>query len=155
MNAAPLRVMAATCRVHPNAAATTTCGRCGAYVCEKCMPQGRAICLPCIERFDGTHLDAAISWVGHRVSVLKLGIGIISTLFGVSLCLTFVWFVFGGIVGGLLGAALAAVAIASGRAITALALRLLAPYWIDRAQEKFGLHHEVLVELRMLFAGRA
>ena len=84
------------------------------------------------------------------MSILKLAIGLASTLVGVSLCLSFVLFVLGGLIGSGIGASLAAITIGMGRAMSALLLRVFTPRWINQARERFGLHDEVLQELRVV-----
>ena len=142
--------MVARCSVHPDREAAATCSRCGTFACSACLPAGAALCLACTKRFEGEPLDAAIHWAVQRVSALRLAVGITSTLIGVSLALSFVFFVLGGIVGGAIAAGLAVMVIGLGRLVSALLLRVLAPHWISRAKERFGLHDEVLQELRLV-----
>ena len=138
------------CPVHPDLEAAATCARCGTFVCATCLPVGAQICAACTKRLEAEPLDAAIHWAVQRVSALRLAVGVTSTLIGVSLSLSFVFFILGGIVGGTIAAGLAVIVIALGRVVSALLLRVLAPYWITRAKERFALHDEVLQELRLV-----
>ena len=142
--------MRAACPAHPEREAGATCSRCGTFGCASCLPAGALLCVSCMKRFDGEPLEAAIRWASRRVSILKLAIGLASTLVGVSLCLSFVLFVLGGLIGSGIGASLAAITIGMGRAMSALLLRVFTPRWINQARELFGLHDEVLQELRVV-----
>ena len=111
--------MRAACPAHPEREAGATCSRCGSFGCASCLPAAALLCVSCTKRFDGEPLEAAIHWVSRRVSILKLAGGLASTLVWVSLCLGFVLFVLGGLIGGGIGASLAGLTIGSGRGVAA------------------------------------
>jgi hypothetical protein len=142
--------VSALCSIHAEQAAIATCSRCGNFVCETCLPAGMSICATCTKRFDAEPLDLAIRWATRRVSLLKMTIGVCSTLVGVGLGISVVWYAIGGWVGGIAAAGLVVLSISLGRWLTSLLLRVLAPYWITRARERFGLHEDVLQELRVV-----
>ena len=142
--------MSARCAVHSEQGAGGTCERCGAFGCAKCLPPRTALCLACTHRFDGEPLESAIRWVSERVSAVRLGVGLASTLVGLGFSLLFLYFVRAGVIGGLISAAIIALCIAVARLVTKVLLTFLAPYWISRAQAQFELHDEVLRELRVV-----
>lgn len=56
------------CSVHTEREATQACERCGAFVCEGCLPpRGRSWCASCRQR---TLSDARASWTNRAVRVL-------------------------------------------------------------------------------------
>lgn len=101
-----------------------------------------------MRRVDEDPLEAAILWIGKRVSVVKVGVGAAATLVGVSAGVAFLFFELRGIIGGLIAAAIVALSLSIGRLVTSVMLRALLPYWIAAARRRFALDEAVLRELR-------
>lgn len=144
--------MTAYCPSHLQSEATATCPRCGKFVCPECLASsaGAALCRECRGRLESEPLDQAIQWLARRIGVLRLVVGIGSAVLGVTSTLLFVTFVAGGRIGALIGALIAVVIVIGGRFLLASLLGVLGPRWVGQAKVEFGLHDEVLEELRVL-----
>ena len=83
----PTVAPAPICARHANNRAVTACGRCGDFVCDVCATpvEGRVLCVRC---FEFLHGRGELRAVQKRFSTPKvsLGLGIVATLLGWTVC---------------------------------------------------------------------
>lgn len=151
------------CATHPDRAASTTCARCGNFMCTDCLQGSAQHCPPCLAR-TGWSEDSearAMAWVGKRVTATRVFIGALGVLVGTV--------VFGVTYFMLRNAALrsegrhwppmsvgisfvlAAIPVLVAQRVSRLIIRRTLSHWTATAARRFDVPPSVLTELFVAF----